>query len=604
MGGVRTALYNYLFAKQNGGKFILRIEDTDSQRFVPGAEEYILESLAWCGIVPDEGIEVVESGNTENIPANKKITYRIASEKSEKNPHAPYRQSERKPLYRQYAEQLVENGYAYYAFDSAEELSKLRAEAEANKQTFIYNYQSRKTLKNSLTLPADEVKKLIQTTDTWTIRFKIPEGQTVKMNDLIRGEMEVETNTLDDKVLWKAADQLPTYHLANIVDDHLMEITEVIRGAEWLPSLPLHYLLYKAFGWEDTMPRFAHLSLLLKPDGKGKLSKRDGDRLGFPVFPLKWTNPETGEISRGYREDGYYPEAFVNLLALLGWNPGTEQELFTLEELVPVFSLERVIKSGAKFNVDKAKWFNEQYLRRRTPEQLAREFRPMLSDALNNLGNTTALNNLGNTTTAANFSDKYLTEVCELIKERAHFANEFWDISKALFASPSTLNPEKPYDENDVKKFCTPDNLSHAQELCNLIAENDIPSFTDNAEKEATALSQAENATAIQQAENATANQQAERVTANQQAERVTANQQAERVTYKQLCCEKIEELLTGYIKAKEWKMGQVMNTLRLFFTRHTRGLRNSDIIYSIGKEEPLRRIRKGMREEAPATTA
>ena len=594
MGGVRTALYNYLFAKQNKGKFILRIEDTDSQRFVPGAEEYILESLAWCGIVPDEGIEVVESGNTENIPANKKITYRIASEKSEKNPHAPYRQSERKPLYRQYAEQLVENGYAYYAFDSAEELSKLRAEAEANKQTFIYNYQSRKTLKNSLTLPAEEVRKLIETTDTWTIRFKIPEGQTVKMNDLIRGDMEVETNTLDDKVLWKAADQLPTYHLANIVDDHLMEITEVIRGAEWLPSLPLHYLLYKAFGWEDTMPRFAHLSLLLKPDGKGKLSKRDGDRLGFPVFPLKWTNPETGEISRGYREDGYYPEAFVNLLALLGWNPGTEQELFTLEELVPVFSLERVIKSGAKFNVDKAKWFNEQYLRRRTPEQLAREFRPMLSDALNNLGNTTALNNLGNTTalnnlgnttTAANFSDKYLAEVCELIKERAHFANEFWDISKALFASPSTLNPEKPYDENDVKKFCTPDNLSHAQELCNLIAENDIPSFTDNAEKEATALSQAENATA------------------NQQAENETANQQAERVTYKQLCCEKIEELLTGYIKAKEWKMGQVMNTLRLFFTGNTRGLGISDIIYFIGKEETLRRIRKGLSEEATAQT-
>lgn len=613
MGGVRTALYNYLFAKQNGGKFILRIEDTDSQRFVPGAEEYILESLAWCGIVPDEGIEVVESGNTENIPANKKITYRIASEKSEKNPHAPYRQSERKPLYRQYAEQLVENGYAYYAFDSAEELSKLRAEAEANKQTFIYNYQSRKTLKNSLTLPADEVKKLIETTDTWTIRFKIPEGQTVKMNDLIRGDMEVETNTLDDKVLWKAADQLPTYHLANIVDDHLMEITEVIRGAEWLPSLPLHYLLYKAFGWEDTMPRFAHLSLLLKPDGKGKLSKRDGDRLGFPVFPLKWTNPETGEISRGYREDGYYPEAFVNLLALLGWNPGTEQELFTLEELVPVFSLERVIKSGAKFNVDKAKWFNEQYLRRRTPEQLAREFRPMLSDALNNLGNTTALNNLGNNTalnnlgnntalnnlgnntTAANFSDKYLAEVCELIKERAHFANEFWDISKALFASPSALNPEKPYDENDVKKFCTPDNLSHAQELCNLIAENDIPSFTDNAEKEATALSQAENATANQQAENATT---------IQQAENATANQQAERVTYKQLCCEKIEELLTGYIKAKEWKMGQVMNTLRLFFTGNTRGLGISDIIYFIGKEETLRRIRKGLSEEATAQTA
>ena len=448
MGGVRTALYNYLYAKQKGGKFILRIEDTDSQRFVPGAEEYILESLAWCGIVPDEGIEAIEE--------NGKTVYKIASEKSEKNPHAPYRQSERKPLYRQYAEQLVANGYAYYAFDSAEELSRLRAEAEAAKQTFIYNYESRKNLKNSLTLPEDEAKRLIETTDTWTIRFKIPEGETVKMNDLIRGEMEVDTNTLDDKVLWKAVDQLPTYHLANIVDDHLMEITEVIRGAEWLPSLPLHYLLYKAFGWEDTMPRFAHLSLLLKPDGKGKLSKRDGDRLGFPVFPLKWVSPETGEISRGYREDGYYPEAFVNLLALLGWNPGTEQELFTLEELIPVFSLERVIKSGAKFNVDKAKWFNEQYLRRRSPEQLAAEFRPMLSDDI-----------------SARFSDKYLAEVCDLIKERAHFANEFWDISKALFVAPAA------YDENDIKKFCTPDNLSHAEVQKNIIAENEIPGFSD-----------------------------------------------------------------------------------------------------------------------------
>lgn len=514
MGGVRTALYNYLYAKQKGGKFILRIEDTDSQRFVPGAEDYILESLAWCGIMPDEGITEVDGKFT------------IASEKSEKNPHAPYRQSERKPLYRQYAEQLIANGYAYYAFDSAEELSRLRAEAEAAKQTFIYNYESRKTLKNSLTLPEEEVKKLIATTDTWTIRFKIPEGQTVKMNDLIRGEMEVETNTLDDKVLWKAADQLPTYHLANIVDDHLMEITEVIRGAEWLPSLPLHYLLYKAFGWEDTMPRFAHLSLLLKPDGKGKLSKRDGDRLGFPVFPLKWTNPETGEISRGYREDGYYPEAFVNLLALLGWNPGTEQEVFTLEELIPAFSLERVIKSGAKFNVDKAKWFNEQFLRRRTPAQLAAEFRPMLNDDFKD-----------------KFSDKYLAEVCALIKERAHFVNEFWDISKALFAAPSA------YDENDVKKFCTPDNLIHAEELHTLIAENSFPTFTDKETPE----------------------------------------------NYKQECCEKIEELLTGYIKAKEWKMGQVMNTLRLFFTGNTRGLGISDIIYFIGREETLCRIRKGL---------
>ena len=580
MGGVRTALYNYLYAKQNGGKFILRIEDTDSQRFVPGAEDYILESLAWCGIMPDEGIvQATGEDGQPAVDANGNPVYTIASEKSEKNPHAPYRQSERKPLYRQYAEQLIANGYAYYAFDSAEELSRLRAEAEANKQTFIYNYESRKTLKNSLTLPADEVKKLIETTDTWTIRFKIPEGQTVKMNDLIRGEMEVETNTLDDKVLWKAADQLPTYHLANIVDDHLMEITEVIRGAEWLPSLPLHYLLYKAFGWEDTMPRFAHLSLLLKPDGKGKLSKRDGDRLGFPVFPLKWTNPETGEISRGYREDGYYPEAFVNLLALLGWNPGTEQELFTLEELVPAFSLERVIKSGAKFNVDKAKWFNEQYLRRRTPAQLAAEFRPMLCDALTatsheTISSNASASNAGTSTSSpdAKFSDKYLAEVCALIKERAHFANEFWDISKALFTAPAV------YDEADVKKFCTPDNLSHAEELHKLIAENNFPTFTDKAENEK-AILEGVAEYAYDSGDN---------------------NRQLPE-TYKQLCCEKIEELLTGYIKAKEWKMGQVMNTLRLFFTGNTRGLGISDIIYFIGKDETLSRIRKGLSQVSPA---
>ena len=528
MGGVRTALYNYLFAKQRGGKFILRIEDTDSQRFVPGAEEYILESLAWCGIVPDEGIE------TE--------PYRIASNKSEKNPHAPYRQSERKHLYREYAELLVKNGYAYYAFDSAEELAKLRAEAEAAKQTFIYNYESRIKLKNSLTLLPEEVNRLKETTDTWTIRFKIPENQTVKMNDLIRGEMEVETNTLDDKVLWKAADQLPTYHLANIVDDHLMEITEVIRGAEWLPSLPLHYLLYKAFGWEDSMPRFAHLSLLLKPDGKGKLSKRDGDRLGFPVFPLKWTNPETGEVSRGYREDGYYPEAFVNLLALLGWNPGTEQELFTLEELVEVFSLERVVKSGAKFNADKAKWFNQQYLRKRSSALLAKEFRPLLSQAMQE-------ESAGISDT---FSDRYLTEVCELIKERAHFANEFWNISKALFIAPTA------YDESDVKKFCTPENLEHAREIEQLLSGSNFRTFQDRGAEELSA-SELE----------------------------CSSNPDS----YKSLCCHQIEELLTSYIKQKEWKMGVVMNTLRLFFTGNTKGLGISDIIYFIGKKEACNRI-------------
>ena len=347
MGGVRTALYNYLYAKQNGGDFIIRIEDTDSNRFVPGAEEYIIEALTWCGIIPDEGVD--SNGKVVETP-------------SERHPHAPYRQSQRKPIYRKYAEQLIENGYAYYAFDSAEELAEARAKAEAAKETFIYNQVSRMSMRNSLTLPKEEVDKLLEETTDWTIRFKMPSNTVVRMDDLIRGHIEVNTDTLDDKVLWKRADELPTYHLANIVDDHLMEISEVIRGEEWLPSLPLHYMLYKAFGWEDTMPRFANLSLLLKPVGNGKLSKRDGDKMGFPVFPLRWTNSE-GETSRAYREDGYFPEAFVNMLAMLGWNPGDDREMFTMEELVEAFSLDKVQKAGAKFNPEKAKWYNREYLR-------------------------------------------------------------------------------------------------------------------------------------------------------------------------------------------------------------------------------------------------
>ena len=362
MGGVRTALYNYLFAKQRGGDFIIRIEDTDSQRFVPGAEKYIIEALGWCGIVPDEGVDA--AGN-------------VVETASERHPHAPYRQSQRKPIYRQYAEQLVEGGFAYYAFDTAEELAAKRAEMESAGQTFIYNQTTRMGLRNSLSLPESEWKTLLEERTDWTIRFKMPENRVVKMDDLIRGHVEVNTDTLDDKVLWKRADELPTYHLANIVDDHLMEITEVIRGEEWLPSLPLHYLLYEAFGWTETQPRFAHLSLLLKPDGKGKLSKRDGDRLGFPVFPLQWVNAE-GEVSRGYREDGYFPEAFVNLLAMLGWNPGNDQELFSLEELVAAFSLERVIKSGARFNADKAKWYNKEYLRMKSVSELTDLYIPVL----------------------------------------------------------------------------------------------------------------------------------------------------------------------------------------------------------------------------------
>ena len=429
MGGVRTALYNYLFAKQNGGDFILRIEDTDSHRFVPGAEQYIIEALRWCGIVPDEGVD--ENGKVVETP-------------SERHPHAPYRQSQRRGIYRKYAEQLVADGFAYYAFDSAEELNAKRAEAEAAGQTFIYNHENRLQLRNSLTLPAGEVERLLAETNDWTVRFKMPENEVVQMDDLIRGHIEVNTRTLDDKVLWKRADELPTYHLANIVDDHLMEITEVIRGEEWLPSLPLHYLLYRAFGWTDTQPRFAHLSLLLKPVGNGKLSKRDGDKLGFPVFPLRWVNEE-GEVTRGYREDGYFPEAFVNMLALLGWNPGTEQELFSMDELVKAFSMDKVQKAGAKFNPDKAKWFNKEYLRMKSDEELAKLFVPVLAGH------------------GVEDDFDHLVKVVHLIKERATFVADFWDIAWYLFKAPES------YVEKDAAKFWKPENVEPALKVADFI---------------------------------------------------------------------------------------------------------------------------------------
>ncbi|MCQ2158842.1 MAG: glutamate--tRNA ligase, partial [Bacteroidales bacterium] len=400
MGGVRTALYNYLYAKQKGGDFIIRIEDTDSHRFVPGAEQYIIEALRWCGIIPDEGVD--ENGNVVQVP-------------SEKHPHAPYRQSERRGIYRKYAEQLIESGWAYYAFDSAEELEAKRASAEAAGETFIYNYETRGALRNSLSMDSAEVARLLEETTDWTIRFRMPSDRVVEMDDLIRGHVEVSTATLDDKVLWKRADELPTYHLANIVDDHLMEITEVIRGEEWLPSLPLHYLLYEAFGWER--PRFAHLPLLLKPVGNGKLSKRDGDKMGFPVFPLNWKNSE-GETYHGYREDGYFPEAFVNLLAMLGWNPGTEQEIFSMQELIEAFSIEKVSKSGAKFNPDKAKWYNKEYLRMHSSEELALLYEDVLSAH------------------GINAAHDYVVKVVDLIKERATFVGDFWTIAPYLFIAP------------------------------------------------------------------------------------------------------------------------------------------------------------------------
>jgi len=346
LGGVRTALFNYLFARKNNGTFILRIEDTDQNRFVPGAEEYILEALSWCGLQADEDV-------------------------NRGGPHAPYRQSERSEIYRSYVQVLVERGHAYYAFDTPEELNVLRDkyQKEGGDQ-FQYNVKTRNQLRNSLTLSAVEVNRKIDLGEPYVIRIFIPENQELVFNDLIRGEVCVHTDNLDDKVLFKS-DGLPTYHLANVVDDHLMEISHVIRGEEWLPSAPMHLLLYRFFGWEGSMPLFAHLPLILKPDGHGKLSKRDGDRLGFPVFPLKWTDPSTGDVSRGYREDGYLPEAFINMLALLGWNPGTEQELLTLEELIRIFSLERIHKAGSKFDPDKAKWFNHQYLTALPVESMA-----------------------------------------------------------------------------------------------------------------------------------------------------------------------------------------------------------------------------------------
>src|SRR5210317_839030 len=353
IGGVRTALYNYLFARQNNGAFILRLEDTDQTRFVPGAEQYIKESLEWLGIEIDEGPD--QGGD-----------------------HTPYRQSERKPMYRQYAEQLIKQGLAYYAFDTSEELDQMRKRLEASKMQAAYDSVSRMSMKNSLTLSADEVKERLERGDDYVIRIKLPRKEEVRFHDIVRGWVVVSTNQMDDKVLLKA-DGMPTYHLANVVDDYLMGISHVIRGEEWLPSAPLHVLLYQLLGWEDKMPEFAHLPLLLKPDGNGKLSKRDGDRLGFPVFPTNWTTAD-GDLFPGYREQGYFSEAFINMLAFLGWNPGTNQEIFSLDELVAAFSLDRVAKAGAKFDPDKTRWYQQQYLRNKSNEELAR----LLSQKLNN----------------------------------------------------------------------------------------------------------------------------------------------------------------------------------------------------------------------------
>lgn len=421
IGGVRTALFNYLFAKKHNGTFVLRIEDTDQNRYVEGAEQYIIDSLNWCNIPFDEG-----------------------PNKNEK--FGPYRQSERKDLYKQYADQLIKSGHAYYAFDTAEALDFHRKDHEAKGKTFIYNWHNREKLSNSLSLSAEKVQAKLDAGEDYVIRFKSPQDQTLHLKDIIRGDIKIDTNILDDKVLFKA-DGMPTYHLANIVDDHLMEITHVIRGEEWLPSLALHYQLYDAFGWEA--PEFAHLPLILKPTGKGKLSKRDGDKLGFPVFPLEYTSPE-GDVSRGYKEDGYFAEAVVNFLAFLGWNPGTEQEIFSLEELIEAFDLSKVNKAGARFDPDKIKWFNHHYMQEQNNDDLAETFKQ----------NHEALEDI---------DVNYIAMVVGLIKERATFVNDLWDLSNFFFEAPTE------YDDKAFKKAIKDDTKSIMTDVKSII--NNIKNF-------------------------------------------------------------------------------------------------------------------------------
>lgn len=419
IGGLRTALFNYLFAKKNGGDFLLRIEDTDQNRYVEGAEQYIIEALNWCGIPYDEGVG--KGGD-----------------------YAPYRQSERKEIYQKYANELIEKGWAYYAFDTAEELENLRKSCEEKGETFIYNWHNREQLNNSLSLSQSEVNQRLASGEEFVIRFKMPQ-EILQMHDIIRGDVTIDTKTLDDKVLFKS-DGMPTYHLANIVDDHLMKITHVIRGEEWLPSMALHVLLYRAFGWQA--PKFAHLPLILKPVGNGKLSKRDGDKFGFPVFPLLWIDPETQNISRGYREDGYLPEALLNFLALLGWNAGDNQEIFSKEELIQLFDLERIHKAGARFDVEKIKWFNHHYLQLKDNGFLADEFLKILQQKNIQV-------------------EKLVVEkIVNLVKERATFVTDFWDLTSFFFIAPLL------YDEKTMKKQWKPESSKILKDVITIMEKS------------------------------------------------------------------------------------------------------------------------------------
>lgn len=423
IGGVRTALYNYLFTKKHGGDFILRIEDTDSNRFVPGAEDYIIESFNWLGLTFDEGPHI--GGN-----------------------YGPYRQSERKDIYKKYVDILLEKNAAYIAFDTPEELEAKRNEIP----NYQYDASTRGQMRNSLTLSKEEVKSLIEQGHQYVVRFKIEPDKDIVVNDLIRGEVVINSSVLDDKVIYKSADQLPTYHLANIVDDHLMEITHVIRGEEWLPSAPLHVSIYKAFGWEDTMPCFAHLPLLLKPEGNGKLSKRDGDRLGFPVFPLEWKDPKTGDVSTGYRESGYLPDAVLNFLALLGWNPGNDHEIMPMSEMIESFSLERCSKSGAKFDYEKGKWFNHQYIQMKPNSEIAELFKPYLLEK------------------GIKAENSLVEKVVGLVKERVSFVRELWEQASFFFVAPDN------YDEKSVKKRWKDDSPQQMVELIEVL--NGIKEFS------------------------------------------------------------------------------------------------------------------------------
>jgi len=485
IGGVRTALYNYLFARRNGGDMILRIEDTDSHRFVPGAEEYINEAMAWLGIKIDEGVR--EGGN-----------------------YGPYKQSERRDIYRKHVKMLLDNGKAYIAFDTPEELEAAR-NATPN---FQYDASTRMNMRNSLSLPPEEVKRLIDEGSPYVVRFLIEPGRDVVVDDLLRGKVTINSSILDDKVLYKSADDLPTYHLANIVDDHLMEISHVIRGEEWLPSAPLHVLLYEAFGWSDTQPQFVHLPLLLKPDGKGKLSKRDGDRLGFPVFPLEWHDPASGAISSGYRESGYLPDAVINFLALLGWNPGDDTEIMSMDELIQKFSFDHCSRSGAKFAYDKGRWFNHEYLQNTPDAELAKMFRPVLkAHGIND----------------AEYTDEYLSSVVALVKGRINFIADLWDQAKFFFAEPTT------YAEKDIKKRWKEDTPRILTELIEVIKA--LPDFSSAA----------------------------------------------------------AEPPVLEWVAKNEYHLGNVMNAFRLTLVGECKGPHIFDITELLGKDETIRRIRKGI---------